>query len=323
MAIMWSGSLVPWIDANGNPFAGAKLFMFDAETTTPRTVYRDGGQNEVHDHPVVADGAGRFPAVFLQSGDFRERMETSDGQVIHDVDLITAPNGEAPIPPDAGDTDPKLLFATGMIVARHGTGALSGWVRVNARTIGSASSGASERANDDCEALFLFLWDQDSTLAVSGGRGANAASDWATNKNIALPDYRSRALVGLAGMGNTALTILADTWVDGSETASSLGATAGVDDVAITIAQLPVHSHGGTTGAAGAHHHNTELSRRGGSSGGLGLGIGWSTHDVVYPDQAKATDTEPAHSHTIANQGSGAAHNNMQPSVLITFYIKL
>jgi len=317
MAIMWSGSLVPWIDANGNPYAGAKLFFFDAETTTPRTVYRDGGQNESHDHPVVANGAGKFPAVFLQAGDYRERMETADGQVVHDVDLITAPNGEAPIPPDAGDTDPKLLASTGDVKVRHAVGTHAGWVRCNARTLGSAASGATERANADCEALFLHLWEQDPTLTVSGGRGANAASDWASNKNIALPDFRSVPLVGLASMGGATSTRLSGIAVDNGETLDTLGATLGVKEVAISIAQMPSHNHGGTTNTTGNHSHTYQRQRTIFKSAG--------TDKVTANEESDPTNTSSAgnHAHTISSQGGGGAHPNVQPSALITIYIKL
>src|SRR5690606_21344421 len=118
-------------------------------------------------------------------------------QVVFDVDEVDISLGASYTPPDAGETSVELLFRTGDLKQRYGTGTHSGWVRANGRTIGSASSGATERANADCEALFEHLWGADTNLSVSGGRGANAASDWAANKTIALPDFRDRVIVGL------------------------------------------------------------------------------------------------------------------------------
>lgn len=96
----------------------------------------------------------------------------------------------------------------------------TGWVRLNGLTIGSASSAATERANADCETLFKYLWDNldDTRAPVSGGRGASAPADWASNKRIALPSSRDRVLVGMATMGNTdaALISLFDTTIMGN-----------------------------------------------------------------------------------------------------------
>ena len=78
----------------------------------------------------------------------------------------------------------------------------SGWVRANGRTVGRATSGGTERANADSEALFLYLWGADAGLGVSTGRGARPAADCAANKKIALPDWRGRAIGALADMGN-------------------------------------------------------------------------------------------------------------------------
>jgi len=77
-------------------------------------------------------------------------------------------------------------------------------VRCNGRSIGSATSGATERANPDCEDLFLYLWNNipDATAGVSGGRGASAGADWAANKTILIPSLRGVLPIGLATMGN-------------------------------------------------------------------------------------------------------------------------
>lgn len=72
----------------------------------------------------------------------------------------------------------------------------AGWVAANGDTIGSAASGATNRANADTSALFAALWGaldntnypiQDST-GVATTRGASAAADFAANKRFPLPD---------------------------------------------------------------------------------------------------------------------------------------
>lgn len=82
----------------------------------------------------------------------------------------------------------------------------SGWIMMDDGTIGDASSGASNRANADCQALFTLIWTNipDAWAPVVGGRGANAAADWAAHKKITLMRQLGRMIgVGGAGAGLT------------------------------------------------------------------------------------------------------------------------
>lgn len=69
-----------------------------------------------------------------------------------------------------------------------------GWVWVNGGTIGSASSGATNRANSDCHDLFIHIWNnaEDAECPVLGGRGFSAEDDWSAHRQITLPDSRDR-----------------------------------------------------------------------------------------------------------------------------------
>lgn len=318
MAIMWSGSITPWIDPYGAPRSGAQAFFFDAGTTTPRTVYRDAALGESHDHPVVADASGSFPAVFLPAGDYRQRIEDGTGVTLSDVDGISTPSTGDEGGGGGGDTPVELLARTGDYKWRHGIGSHSGWVRANGRTIGNASSGAAERANADCEDLFQFLWDQDSTLAVSGGRGANAASDWAAAKTIALPDARLRALIGMAGMGNSTSTLIPAANFDGAEDGNDLGATVGAANVTLTSAQMPSHTHTGSALSAGAHSHSYNQPA-------IAVGVYQDDFSGYVSRTGGTTSTDGAHTHTLSinNTGGGGSHPNVQPSIAVTVYIKL
>lgn len=79
----------------------------------------------------------------------------------------------------------------------------TGWVKMNGGTIGNASSGAT-RANADTSALFALLWAlnaTDSPILTSAGagstRGADAATDFAANKRLTVPDARAVFVRGL------------------------------------------------------------------------------------------------------------------------------
>ena len=110
--------------------------------------------------------------------------------------------------------------------------AYSGWVLANDGTIGNGSSGATNRANADCQALFTLLWNNYSDILapVIGGRGASAAADWAANKQIRLLRAAGRVLAGLGAAvsvesgthtevntGNDTLTVASNSnkWITG------------------------------------------------------------------------------------------------------------
>lgn len=56
------------LDGNGDPVAGAKAYFYDTGTTNARTVYSDSAGLTAHASPLVADGDGVFPEVFVTGG---------------------------------------------------------------------------------------------------------------------------------------------------------------------------------------------------------------------------------------------------------------
>lgn len=97
----------------------------------------------------------------------------------------------------------NLLHQTGEIAFFDRTTAPSGWVKRNGGSIGNASSGATTRANADTAALFALYWGFNATdcpIQTSAGaastRGADAATDFAANKRIVMPDTRGEFLRG-------------------------------------------------------------------------------------------------------------------------------
>lgn len=314
MATLWSVSRTQARDLNGRAFPGARAFFFDAATTSPRVVFQDNAQTTPHAHPVVADSQGRFPAVFLPSGLYRERVTTATAVILWDIDNIDpAPvvsSGEG-----GGSVDANALLATGDVKWRYGTGALAGFVRLAARTIGSASSGATERANSDTQTLFEFLWNADANLTVSGGRGSTSAADWAANKTIALPDMRLRVPGGLADMGNTAASLAAGVPISAG-TVTELGRIIGAQTHTLTSAQIPAHTHPTTVTDPGHTH-----------SFGLGLtgtaGAGGSGFFAVSGSTNTASATTGITVAVNNNTGGGGAHSNIQETVLGTWYMRL
>ncbi len=204
-ARLYNPSPAPLYDTAGSLARGAKAYFYAAGTSTPITVYQNGALSTPHTSPVTAGLNGVLPAVYLPYVDYRVRITTAAGGVIFDQDNI-----ENQAPQVAATVAENRLLTTGYIISRLTGGTLDGFVRMNGRTIGSASSSATERANADCEDLFAYLWNGfgNSIAAVSGGRGASAAVDWAANKTIVVPTMQGRLLAGVDDMGASAANIL-------------------------------------------------------------------------------------------------------------------
>lgn len=123
------------------------------------------------------------------------------------------------------------LFSTGDVKYTLKSTADSGWILLNDGTIGSGSSGATTRANADTEDLYTLIWNNcpDQWCPATGGRGANAAADFAANKPIGTPRVVGRTLsawhpssgaVTRAAGTNTGVDLTGDTLTVDSNTAT-------------------------------------------------------------------------------------------------------
>jgi hypothetical protein len=293
LGTLWSRSNSYEWDSNHDPAEGALVYFFDAGTSTPRAVYTTAALSTPHEHPVEADGNGRWPAIFLQFGDYKETATTAGGAQLWTTDNI--PNPE---PFDESFTlDTTTILNTGDYIFSGANGARTGAVRCNGKTIGNATSGGTERANADTSALFAYLWNNyaDAQAAVSTGRGATAAADFAASKTIALPDHRGAHVVGFDDMGSTASGNFAG--VPGvSGNGSFAGSIIGANTHTLLTAETPAHTHSfsATTGAGSAHSHTfSDLSTvAGGSHTHTGTtDSGGVDHTHSYTDALSKTGT--------------------------------
>lgn len=146
---------------------------------------------------------------------------------------------------DKADSDQLAIAIQNMIDATRiptgftgfhaGATAPSGWIEENGGTIGSASSGATTRANVDTLALYTLLWDayDNTTLVIQSSsgspttRGVSASADFAANKRMPLFDVRGEFIRG---------------WDDGRgiDTGRALGS--------YQADEIKAHAHGTTAG---------------------------------------------------------------------------
>jgi hypothetical protein len=213
-------------------------------------------------------------------------------------------------------------MATGDIKVRYDNSLINGFVRCNALTIGNAVSGATERANADTQTLWIYLYAKDPNLVVSGGRTGNALNDYNAGKQLTMPDWRGRTIAGLADMGNSATTALTATGF--GNVVTTLGAAGGAQVSVILAANLPPHTHSGTTNIENTTH--THAFQHGFINNGS-----TSLIEVLVPigtgTGADSSTTESAnhvHSFTTDNgPGSSSPFPTVPPMMLATIYMKL
>jgi hypothetical protein len=219
------------------PLNGGKLYFIQAGTTsTPQNAFQDSALTIPWPNPITLDAGGNIPQLFFADGQIKIRLTSAAGvtQIVADNILVVGASSGGG---GGGTVDPTTIMQPGHVEVFYGTGVLTGFVRANGRTIGSATSGATERANADTSALFAFLWGADANLAVSGGRGASAAADYAANKTLTLPDWRGRSIAGLDDMGSSAAGRLTASYF--GTAATVLGAAGGAEKQTIATSQVP------------------------------------------------------------------------------------
>lgn len=92
-------------DSNGNPYVGAKLYVYAPGTTTPLSIYSDAALSVSIANPMTganaSDAAGNFPRFYLAAGTYKLRAETSVGVLIWQYDNIdtglSAGSGALPV----------------------------------------------------------------------------------------------------------------------------------------------------------------------------------------------------------------------------------
>lgn len=218
----------------GRLLVGGKLEFYQSGTGNFQNAFTTSALTTTYGNPLTLEADARVPFLWFADGSIRIKLLDPGGTPLFDFDNLPV-IGSSAGGGGVDTTDPNSIASTGDLKWRLSTGTLSGWVRCNARTIGNATSGATERANADTAALFTYLYTNfsDTIAPVSGGRGASAAADYAANKTIGLPNARGRTIFGVVDMGNSSDTSL----VAGTPTVGGSGG--GAETVLLAANQIP------------------------------------------------------------------------------------
>lgn len=92
MATISPVPFLQFIDANGAPLAGGKLYTYAAGTTTPLATYTTNAGNIANANPVILDSAGRA-SVWLASGMYKFVLKDSTDVLSYTTDNIAGTYG--------------------------------------------------------------------------------------------------------------------------------------------------------------------------------------------------------------------------------------
>ena len=201
----------------------------------------------------------------------------------------------------------------GIVSAFAGVTAPAGWLMCYGQAV----------SRTEYSALFTAL----STTYGSG--------DGSTTFNI--PDMRGRAIAGVDNMGGTAASRLTSTVLTASNT---LGATGGTQTHVLTEAQLASHTHTQNSHNHTQDSHNHTQNSHGhdfvpmwGGSAGVGVNMSAPSYGNPYgvgsgyvsgTTATNNANTATNQATTAVNQstGSGTAHLNTQPTIVLNYIIK-
>ncbi|GAH15913.1 unnamed protein product, partial [marine sediment metagenome] len=93
-----------YLDGDGDPYSGGKLYFYEAGTSTPLAVYKTAS-GTAHASPIVLDSQGRIPdsdGIFLGSGDAYKVVlhDSSDVEIfsvddLNDISVAAASSGSS------------------------------------------------------------------------------------------------------------------------------------------------------------------------------------------------------------------------------------
>jgi microcystin-dependent protein len=198
-----------------------------------------------------------------------------------------------------------LFTPSGSVISYAGASAPTGWLLCSGQTVSRTTYSS------------LF-----AAIGTTYGAGDGSTT-------FTLPDLRGRVIAGLDNMGGATASRLTATTITGG--ADAVGEVGGSQTHTLTTAQIPSHLHAnsatfsGTAGTTGTEQNYTGsgvVSFRSGSLGFVSGGGDLITSAGGFTHRHSFTPAGTV-SMTNAHTGGGNAHNNVQPTMVLNYIIKV
>jgi len=249
MAVLTPSPKTAFVDAAGEPLVGGQLYTYIAGTTTLQATYTDATATTANTNPIILDSRGEAN-VWLGGAIYKFVLKDADGALIWTVDYISAPTAAVSPVLSGNVTIDSNTSSPALTITQTGTGAAlkvqdsadpdvtpfiidaTGQVGIGTATPVSALEIASP-------GVFTGAWAYLPTGTAMLFAQTAAPTGWTkstTHDNKAL-----RVVSGAASSGGSVAFT----------TAFASQAVAGtVGNTALTLAQMPAHTH--TVYGAGA-----------------------------------------------------------------------
>lgn len=215
-----------------------------------------------------------------------------------------------------GPTGPTgLTGATGPVGATGPTGVTGATGPTGVTSLGLPTGSVTSFAGSSAPTGWLLCYGQSLSRSTYADLYAVIGTTYGSvdGSSFSVPDMRGRIPAGLDNMGGSdagRLTV-----------ANTLGTTTGAESVTLTSTEMPSHTH-----TQNAHGHALGGGQDfgmdfGGNAGGFAtfrVGVN-AINTTTYQGPYSAVSTTA----TNQNTGGGGAHNNMQPTIILNYIIKI